>query len=330
MGVEALEQELLAVFSDIYGYKTESFTIPIVASAVALHQKLANWTSENHGPRTLRMLVYSGHASDAGTTSAAWYFGGRANSNGQSVGPQINRFNARKNVELGEGDVCYIFGCCSGGAAALYDGPEVICASGWDQQAASNLNSSFTRALIDTLKGLDGATETIAGIYSILFRSAHQSQVAACPVHVQRQGRPSITLGKLPPADGTTGDNKKTKTEHRVLLSVHIKDSKPDIQAWNNWLSNNLPPGLLSADVRIESIFRTSSSVLLVTIPVELWTMLDLNDESFSFVAHVQSSNILPALERSLQTPLPFRPGPGARSAENTPPHSHKYRKSLG
>jgi hypothetical protein len=70
-----LEQELLDVFKNIYGFDVESYTIPKIKSMIYLNSKLANWTVEYNDKRTLRICVYSGHASPAGPTDEKWYFG---------------------------------------------------------------------------------------------------------------------------------------------------------------------------------------------------------------------------------------------------------------
>ncbi|KAL2813755.1 hypothetical protein BDW59DRAFT_167429 [Aspergillus cavernicola] len=329
MGVEALETQLLGLFKDIYGYEIEPWIIPLANSTWALVTKLVTWTNDHQGDRTLRIYVYSGHAASAGTTDGVWELAGRADSQGNLVGPKADWFSASRGIESAPGDICYIFDCCSAGPAALESGAELICASGWEQSAGENLQYSFTQALIDTLKDLKGQTETLAGIFAVLFRNVYESQISSCPVHVPKRNSPSITLAKLGKSNEVP-QNKRVKTQHRVLLSVHLKDNQPDIEAWNDWVNTNIPPGIVSADIKIESVFKTSSIIMLVTVPLEIWTMLDRDDEAFSFVSHVLSHNTLPtATAQSLQPPLPVRPPPDPQSSENTPP-SHRYRKSLG
>lgn len=76
MGVDKLETELLGVFRDIYGFETESWTIPVVGKPEKqLAKKLVNWTEDHEGERTLRIYIYSGHASSHGTVDHEWYFG---------------------------------------------------------------------------------------------------------------------------------------------------------------------------------------------------------------------------------------------------------------
>lgn len=203
----------------------------------------------------------------------------------------------------------YIFDCCSAGSVAMNDGPETIAAVGWERMASKLLGFSFAQALIDTLKDLHGQPETIAGIYSRLFRNAHQNQVGACPTHVPKNGAPSITIAKHSRTRVMT--RKQTghlpsMSEHRVLLSVHIRDvvGEPDFDQWSKWLTKNLPVGVLC------------------------WCDDRVGNPTFNFIAHVNSNNVLPQLESNIQSSLPFRPIPPSGS-ENQP-FSHSQRKSLG
>ncbi|KAJ0414482.1 hypothetical protein BJY00DRAFT_318742 [Aspergillus carlsbadensis] len=255
IGVVPHETELLDVFSKIYGYETESYMIPTVIAQAAIQAKLSAWTMAKEGDGTLRIIIYSGHASSGeGTADNEWYFGGRADRWGDIAGSRVPRHRARVTAEAGRGDVCYILDCCFAGSAAVYNGPEVMCATGWQQNASDGLDGSLTR---------DGT----------LFRNACYRQVGVYPLHIQEKGKRSITLAKM-------GGN-----EHRVLLSVHLKDDNADIEAWNRWLGTNL------RQVKIESVLGSSSTtVALVSLPLEVWTMLDATDEAFAFVAHLSPS----------------------------------------
>lgn len=234
----------------------------------------------------------------------------------------------RPLIETIEGDIAYIFDCCSAGSVAMYDGPETLAAVGWTQAACSMLNFSFTRALIGTLKDLNKAPETLAGIYARLFRNASQNQVGACPVHIPKKGAPSITIA---PRDRSQRSLVATPREqdHRVLLSIKARfdATAPDLQQWKDWLMKTIPPGVLSVDIKIESVYN-GSGVILVTVPLEIWTMLDADDPAFKFVAHVVSNNILPQLESSMPSALPYRPLPP--SGKENRSFGHQQRKSIG
>jgi hypothetical protein len=203
------------------------------------------------------------------------------------------------------------------------DGPETLVSAGWDQITRASLGFSFTRAVIDTLQDLNGQADTVAGIYSRIYQNVYQNRVNSCPVHISKQGSPSITLTPLGSKPVTRG---MSKTKHRVLLSVHIQDrfKEPDLQKWTSWLTKNIPPRVLSVDVKIESVYE-SSGLLLVTLPVEIWTTLDHNDLLFNFIAHVNSNNILPQLESNIQFSLASLPPSGRENQ----PFSYCYPKSL-
>ncbi|KAL4900735.1 hypothetical protein BDW74DRAFT_188139 [Aspergillus multicolor] len=341
LNVVPLEKALLDVFKSQYGYDVESYEIPEQNSQEELAEELLDWTREHKGEQALRIVVYSGHSSGAGPTDPHWYFGGRADSNGNLVGSQIDWLRLRQCCEYASDDLCYIFDCCSAGSDAFYDGPEILCASGFQQTAGADPKFSFTQAFIDTLEDLEGAPSSIANIFATLYRNSAKSNVAASPLHIAKKNAPSIVLQKLviktlskTMTKTALGDKKgkkpATQKIHKVLVAVHIEDDKPDLAAWKQWLTQNIPDGVLSADVNIEAVFETSSSLLLVTLPLELWTMLDPTDTAFRFVSFVNSSGrAVGQSHQEAQPQFPICSPPGPRSSENVHP-SHRHGKSLG
>ncbi|KAE8337523.1 hypothetical protein BDV24DRAFT_167244 [Aspergillus arachidicola] len=314
MGVARLESELMNIFARIYNFRTEGYQIPVNNSYMSLSSKLISWSTSRGGEHTLRIVVYSGHAQYAGTTDTQWYLGGQANAAGRLVGSRIDWRRISGVVDTMAGDVLYIFDCCSAASVAMERGPETIAASGWEQAATAHLDFSLTQVLIDTLNGLRGAPETAAGIYARLFRNAYQNQIGACPVHVPKEGSPSITLQTLQPREVQRLQASKAPGPNRVLISVKIHDalSALDLKSWTKWLMTNIPPGVLAVDVKIEAAFQ-GSGLILVTMPVQLWTMLP-SHTAYSFVAHVTSNNTLPWLTQ----PLAIRPAAPSGS-ENQP-----------
>ncbi|KAE8362732.1 hypothetical protein BDV27DRAFT_146740 [Aspergillus caelatus] len=316
MGVGRLEAELINIFGRVYNFRTESYLIPVNNSYNSLTAKLLSWSNSRGGEHTLRIVVYSGHAQYAGTTDSKWYLAGRAGAAGNLVGARIDWRRISGVIDTMDGDVLYIFDCCSAASVAMKSGPETIAASGWEQTATANLHSSLTQVLIDTLDDLRGAPETAAGIYARLFRNAYQNQIGACPVHVPKDGSPSITLQKLQPREAQRLQALKAPGFNRVLISVKIHDalSELDLKSWTKWLTTNIPSGVLAVDVKTEAAFQ-GSGLILVTMPVQLWTMLE-DRTAYSFVAHVTSNNTLPWLTQS----LPIRPA-APSGPENQPFH---------
>lgn len=319
IGVQDLENELLHVFSSIYGFWAESFTIPAdeeypLDNRLALTNKLNSWSKEHSGKDTLRIVVYSGHASSADTTDDHWNLAGQCDQNtGHLRGPTLDWWQVRQFAEQHPGDLCYIFDCCSAASGTLvaYEGAEFMAASAWESNATSHPDFSFTRVLIDELRQLNGRWETIAGIYARIFRYAQQNQVGAAPVHIPKLNTPSVTIGR---GLSRAVTRRAERESHRVLLSVKVRDDIPlDLTKWKDWLTRNLPPGILSTTVTVEGAFR-GSSLLLFSIPIEVWTMMPAQDESYSFVGHVTSGNLLNHLPMQISTPsgnenqLPERP----------------------
>ncbi|KNG89483.1 hypothetical protein ANOM_002283 [Aspergillus nomiae NRRL 13137] len=317
MRVGRLESELLNIFEGVYNFRTESYEIPVIRSHHSLNYKLLSWSNSRGGDHTLRIVVYSGHAEFAGTTDFRWFIAGQANANGYLMGPRIDWRGVSGAIDTIEGDILYIFDCCSAASAAMEPGPETIAASGWGQMATGNPDFSFTQVLIDTLNDLKGAPATAAGIYARLFRNAYQNQIGACPVHIPKKGSPSITLQKLEPREVQRLKALKAPGSNRVLISVKTRDeiSELDLKSWTKWLTTNMPPGVLAVDVKIEAAFQ-GSGLILVTMPVELWTMLPADDSAYRFIAHVTSNNTLPRLTQG----LPIRPAPPS-GPENQPFH---------
>lgn len=77
MGVVNLERRLLEVFTQKYHYTTDSYAIPTTQPANSLITKLLVWSNCHGGPRTLRIYVYSGHASSIQVheRSEKWHIG---------------------------------------------------------------------------------------------------------------------------------------------------------------------------------------------------------------------------------------------------------------
>jgi hypothetical protein len=263
---------------------------------------------------------------------------GQVNDRGCLYGPRVDWSAVRPSIETAvpitdpdedPGDILYIFDSCSAGAAGTYNGPELLAACGWDQIAGASLATSFTQTLINKLRELDGRPKTVAMIYSEMFQEASDNQIAAMPVQIPRKGRDSITLSRLQgnrPRKPESFDfrqnyiGERPRSENRVLISVELQDDidVPDIQQWTRWLATNVPSGILSADITIQSAFQ-GSTLLLLAVPVEVWTMLPADKDYYNYVGYVGSEIAVPRPTHD----LPIRPAPPSGS-ENQPPGSEK------
>lgn len=217
------------------------------------------------------------------------------------------------------GDILYIFNSRSTGKPGAYTGPELLAAHVLKEitQFGQDPVKSFTETLIKKLRENDGKTKTVAQLYASVFRESGEDKPGSMPVHLAHRQKKSITLAKLPspqepsptpPPEIITDLISSSPSTHRVLISVDIKEDAafdpPEDWEWVECLTTSFPAGVLSTDVTVHSAL-SGSTVILLTLPVEVWTMLPDDVDSYRFVSHVVQGSFpttMPSLE------LPFRP----------------------
>jgi hypothetical protein len=95
---------------------------------------------------------------------------------------------------------------------------------------------------------------------------------------------------------------------YRVLLSIELNEPQPAVEDYIGYIITNIPPGSLSAQVEVHSAFD-DPPIILLTLPLEVWTMLPENlptglshtsDGSFFLLPHHKRYNFLPRLEAEL------------------------------
>ena len=108
----------------------------------------------------------------------------------------------------------------------------------------------------------------------------------------------SLNFAPLPPA----------KPETRVLLSVSVsEDIGHDTAQWVRWLTTGAPWDVTKIDVAVEGIFKSHSTLVLVSIPIIAWTQL-AETAAYQFIGFVQSANLYhqsgykPMMERLIWT----------------------------
>ncbi|KAJ5337271.1 uncharacterized protein N7506_005293 [Penicillium brevicompactum] len=75
-----------------------------------------------------------------------------------------------------------------------------------------------------------------------------------------------------------------------------------DADLWTAWVSQNIPPDVVKAGVTAEVVAR-GSCMLVLNVPVEVWTMLPRDDRTYTFIAHV-SSGLTPISHQSFSLPI--------------------------
>ena len=75
-----------------------------------------------------------------------------------------------------------------------------------------------------------------------------------------------------------------------VMISLALEeDQKLDINAWEQWLSS-FPA--LAKYVKVQGVFKSHSTLLLLSLPVMVWDLLP-DDPACSFIAFIRSNNLI-------------------------------------
>ncbi len=75
-----------------------------------------------------------------------------------------------------------------------------------------------------------------------------------------------------------------------VMISLALEDDQRlDLNAWEQWLAN-FPA--LAKHVKIQGVFQSHSTLLLLSLPVMVWDLLP-DDPAYSFIAFIRSNNLL-------------------------------------
>ncbi|KAL7798597.1 hypothetical protein V8C43DRAFT_275778 [Trichoderma afarasin] len=115
---------------------------------------------------------------------------------------------------------------------------------------------------------------------------------------------PMVTAGgrAASPADALAANvvpNEPTEDTPHVMISLALEDDQRlDINAWEQWL-NAFPA--MARYVKIQGVFKSHSTMVLVSMPVMIWDMLP-EDPATSFVAFIRSNNI--AAQKPQQNPV--------------------------
>ena len=102
-------------------------------------------------------------------------------------------------------------------------------------------------------------------------------------------------LYQSPPASASSSNfapQPPNRPETRVLLSVSVsEDIGHDTAQWVRWLTTGAPWDVTKLDVAVEGIFRSHSTLVLVSIPIIAWTQL-AETAAYQFIGFVQSANL--------------------------------------
>lgn len=233
-------------------------------------------------------------------------------------------------LERSKSDVLILLDCCAGAASATFPNgrsiTETISASSWDAIAPDPGRYSFTNALIEVLGEWRFKTFSAAMLHAeVLARLKHprpilingkRFEARSTPVHFMMTSdhrAPSIEMTRLvssdrcppsPPRDPSPLDGpalgrgpasgecstEPNEDKPHVMISLALEDNQRlDLNAWEQWLAS-FPA--LAKYVKVQGVFKSHSTLLLLSMPVTLWDMLP-DDQACTFVAFIRSNNLI-------------------------------------
>lgn len=124
------------------------------------------------------------------------------------------------------------------------------------------------------------------------------------------QRYPSATDNMIP----TTSE--PNEDEPHVMISLALEDDQRlDMEAWEEWLAG-FPA--LAKYVKVQGIFKSHSTLLLLSLPVMVWDFLP-DDPACSFVAFIRSNNLLRATKTDAE-PAPPNASAAAAASQDVAP----------
>ena len=113
---------------------------------------------------------------------------------------------------------------------------------------------------------------------------------------LSEKSTPSIHLAPIPVegASPPTGLELGASIDTRVLLAVSVaQNTEFSVTDWINWLNTNKAPAeILNIDARIESAYKSHSTLVLLSVPTLAWSRM-VDRDAYNFIGFVKSENLL-------------------------------------
>lgn len=193
--VVPLREELLALLEGTYNWTVVRHTIdcalPHTKALGNAQDACSDFTrkymSQTDATGTLLCLYFSGH----GFMDQSYELNVCGSMN-QKSGPRapyckwslLSVFFQSRIMDSKRDQKLAIMDCCASGLASLQKSDvEVVGASAWESTAAVSAQASFTRAIIDELKAINGASITTTQLISRLYSQSSVLRGMSMPVH---------------------------------------------------------------------------------------------------------------------------------------------------
>ncbi|KAI0389999.1 hypothetical protein F5Y17DRAFT_462218, partial [Xylariaceae sp. FL0594] len=219
---------------------------------------------------------------------------------------------------------------------------EIVSASGWDAIAPEPGRYSFTTTLIEVLHEWRWRTFSVAMLHAeVLARLKHprperrnggRFEERTTPVHFMMTANhkaPSIeicrlsggTAADLPPSSPISdaaserhsvvgshagpqdiiGSEPNESVPHVMISLALEEDQSLNVDDWEKWLSS-VPA--LARYVKVQGVFKSHSTLLLLSLPVMVWDMLP-DHPACAFVAFIRSNNLV-TQKKEEKKPVPI------------------------
>ncbi|GAW11179.1 hypothetical protein ANO14919_005210 [Xylariales sp. No.14919] len=317
-------EDLEICFQDDYNFETERFTIPSSNAHLDLMLKIGAMIKDHESTDALLVVYYGGHARIDDARQSTWCASRNADS------PWLQWSAIQTLLERSISDALILLDCCAGAASATFPTgssiTETISASSWDAIAPNPGRYSFTSTLLEVLQEWKRKTYSVAMLHAEILarlkhprperRNGNHFEARTTPVHFMMTANhkaPSIELCRISndilppsiPSGSTSGRNSflenRASTEEiigsepnesvpHVMVSLALEeDQNLNILDWERWLSS-IPA--LAKYVQVQGVFKSHSTLLLLSLPVMVWDMLP-DHHACNFIAFIRSNNLV-------------------------------------
>ncbi|KAI1110243.1 hypothetical protein F5Y14DRAFT_367133 [Nemania sp. NC0429] len=316
-------EDLGKCFQEDYNFETEKFTIPSSNAHLDLMLKVGALIKDHESADTLLIVYYGGHARIDEARQSTWC---ASRSQGS---PELQWSAIQTLLERSLSDALILLDCCAGAASAAFPTgnsiTETISASSWDAIAPEPGRYSFTSTLLEVLQEWKNKTFSVAMLHAeILARLKHprperhngnRFEARTTPVHFMMTANhraPSIELCRIASdiipfslpsfptsernsfvedragAEEIIGSEPNESVPHVMISLALEEDQNLNIDDWERWLTS-IPA--LARYVRVQGVFKSHSTLLLLSLPVMVWDMLP-DHRACNFVAFIRSNNL--------------------------------------
>ncbi|KAG5762639.1 hypothetical protein H9Q72_009250 [Fusarium xylarioides] len=333
-------EDLEKCLSEDYGFNTDIFAIPSENSHLELMMRIGQLIKDHEFQDTLFVVYYGGHARIDESRQSTWCATREANSpwlQWSAIQTLLERSLSDVLILL---DCCA--GAASATFPSGASITETISASSWDAIAPDPGRYSFTNALIEVLQEWRVRAFSAAMLHAeVLARLKHPRPITingkyfearSTPVHFMMTSNhkaPSIEMSRMSRGDnlpspellptpamahetGRAADSTAPVSRNdymftepnedtpHVMISLALEDDQRlDINAWEQWLGA-FPA--MAKYVKVQGVFKSHSTMLLVSMPVSIWDLLP-EDHATSFVAFIRSNNLMTQKPRNQSVP---------------------------